>query len=182
MSSIIGENAAENAVAEHEQHERASDATSPAPSARARGGIRLWAKYAAGSVVATILSQIAFTLCYGALDTSAAVASIVAFFVGAIPNYLLNKAWAWNDRSVSRRRAAFTYLLVIGVTNGLAIAITTLADAWVRTHVPSHDARTLLVDLAYLASYGVMFVVKFLLFDGLVFRPRSGRASARPAA
>lgn len=143
--------------------------------------LRLWARYAAGSVVATILSQIAFTLCYGALDTSAAVASVFAFFAGAIPNYLLNKAWAWNDRSVPRRRAALTYLAVIGVTNGLAIAITTLTDSWVRAHVASHGARTLLVDLAYLASYGVMFVVKFLLFDGLVFRSRHQVRSATRA-
>ena len=142
-------------------------------AAPAVGKVRLWARYAAGSVVATILSQIAFTVCYGALDTSAAVASIVAFFAGAIPNYLLNKAWAWNDRSVPRRRAVVAYVIVIGVTNGLAIGITTLADAWVRAHIASHGARTVLVDLAYLASYGVMFVLKFLLFDGLVFRTRS---------
>lgn len=156
-----------------------SDATEAASAVEAPRRVRIWVKYAAGSAVATVLSQIAFTACYGALDTSAAVASIVAFFAGAIPNYLLNRAWAWNDRSVPRRRAVFTYLVVIGITNGLAIGITTLADAWVRTHVASHDVRTLLVDLAYLASYGVMFVLKFLLFDGLVFKSRSSRVPNR---
>ena len=134
--------------------------------------IPIWVRYAAGSVVATIFSQIAFTVCYGALDASAAVASLVAWVAGAGPNYLLNKAWAWNDRSVSRRRAIISYLLVIGVTNLLAIGMTTLADSWVRAHVASHGDRTILVDLAYLGSYGVMFVVKFLLFDGLVFKTR----------
>lgn len=152
------------------------------PSAPAPARVRVWAKYAAGSVVATVLSQIAFTVCYGTLNSSAAVASVVAFVAGAIPNYLLNKAWVWNDRSANRRRAVVSYLLIIGVTNVLAIGITTLADAWVRTHVASHDVRTLLVDLAYLASSGVMFVIKFLLFDGLVFKSGSGRAPARPAA
>lgn len=152
------------------------------PAAPVRfGRLRLWAKYAAGSVVATVLGQVAFTVCYGVLDASAAVSSIVAFLAGAIPNYLLNKAWAWNDRSVPRRRAVLTYAAIIGVTNGLAIAMTTLAGMVVRTHVASHDVRTLLVDLAYLASYGVMFVVKFLLFDGLVFKTGSGRAPARSA-
>ena len=160
-----------------------SDAVSVDESAEAPPGrIKLWAKYAAGSVVATILSQIAFTLCYGTFDTSAAMASVVAFVAGAIPNYVLNQAWAWNDSSVPRRRAIVTYLVVIGITNGLAIGITTLANGWVRGHVTSHGTQTLLVDLAYLATTGVMFVVKFLLFDGLVFKTRPGRTPAQPAA
>jgi putative flippase GtrA len=142
--------------------------------------LRIWAKYAAGSVVATVLSQIAFTVAYGVCDASAAVASVVAFVVGAVPNYLLNRAWAWNDRDVkSKRTAVFGYLLVIAVTNLLAIGMTSLADAWVHTHVSSHGVRTLLVDVAYLFSYGVMFVVKFLLFDGVVFNRRRSRHQVR---
>jgi putative flippase GtrA len=148
-------------------------------SGRRRGRVLLWAKYAAGSVVATVLSQIAFTVTYGLLDSSAAVASVVAFFVGAVPNYLLNKAWAWKDRGETRRAEVLSYILVIAVTNLLAIGMTTLADAWVRSHVSSHGVRTLLVDGAYLASYGVMFVVKFLLFDGLVFSARRSRHQVR---
>jgi hypothetical protein len=72
--------------------------------------------------------------------------------------------------------------VVIGITNGLAIGITTLANGWVRAHVASHGTQTLLVDLAYLATTGVMFVAKFLLFDGLVFKTRPGRTPAQPAA
>ena len=152
------------------------------PAAPVRfGRLRLWAKYAAGSVVATVLGQIAFTVCYGVLNTSAAVASIAAFLLGVIPNYLLNKAWAWNDHSAPRRRALITYAAIIGVTNAIAIGVTTLANTVVRSHVASHDVRTLLVDLAYLASYGVMFVVKFLLFDSLVFQSGPRHAPAQPA-
>lgn len=143
---------------------------------------RTWMRFAAGSIVATVLSQIAFTVTFGVLDTPAAVASVVAFFAGAIPNYLLSRAWAWGDRGASRRRVILPYLVVIAVTNLLAIGATSLADSWVRGHVASHGTRTLLVDLAYLASYGVMFVLKFLLFDGLVFRPRSSRAPAERTA
>jgi putative flippase GtrA len=159
--------------------DREADAGATSGSGRAPRA-RLWVKYAAGSVVASILSQIALTVCYGLLDASAAVASVVAFLVGAVPNYLLNRAWAWNDRDVrSRRGAVATYIAVIGVTNLLAIGSTTLADAWVRNHVASHGVRTLLVDIAYVASYGVMFVLKFLLFDGVVFNNRRSRHQVR---
>lgn len=149
-----------------------------APGRRQR--VRVWAKYAAGSVLATVLGQIGFTVAYGLCDASAAVAGVVAFFAGAVPNYVLNKAWAWSDRDpVSKRRALVSYALVIAVTNLLAIVMTSLADSWVRGHVASHGMRTLLVDVAYLGSYGVMFVVKFLLFDGLVFNSRRSRHQVR---
>lgn len=148
-------------------------------SGRGRGRVRLWAKYAAGSGVATVLSQIAFTVSYGLLNSSAAVASVVAFLVGAVPNYLLNRAWAWKERGRMRRAEVVSYILVIAATNLLAIRMTTLANDWVRSHVSSHGVRTLLVDGAYLASYGIMFVVKFLLFDTLVFNGRRSRHQVR---
>lgn len=155
------------------------------PLPRSRPGERIrrgpaWIRFAAGSVVATVLSQIAFTVGFGMLDASAAVASVVAFFAGAVPNYVLSRAWAWGDRGVAARRAAvLPYLAVILATNLMAIGATTLADTWVRAHVASHGARTLLVDLAYLAAYGAMFVVKFLVFDGLVFADRRSRHQVR---
>lgn len=161
----------------------AADASGTAHAGEGRGRrarVGVWAKYAAGSVVATVLSQIAFTVAYGVCDASAAVASVVAFFAGAVPNYVLSKAWAWSDRELSsKRRAMFSYVLVIAVTNLFAILMTSLADDWVRTHIASHGVRTLLVDAAYLGSYGVMFVVKFLLFDGLVFNSRRSRHQVR---
>jgi putative flippase GtrA len=158
--------------------ETAEGGTEAPPKRAAR--LRIWAKFAAGSVVATVLSQIAFTVTFGVFDASAAVASVVAFFAGAVPNYLLSRAWAWGDRDVrSKRAAVFSYVLVIAVTNLLAIGMTTLADALVRSHVSSHGVRTLLVDIAYLFSYGVMSVVKFLLFDGVVFSSRRSRHQVR---
>lgn len=155
----------------------------PAPI-RARTGSpgrgQVWLRFAAGSVVATVLSQIAFTVTFGVANAPAAVAAVVAFFAGAVPNYLLSSAWAWRGRGSAGKRAAIApYLMVILVTNLLAIGATTLADSWVRGHVASHGTRTLLVDLAYLAAYGTMFVLKFLLFDGLVFKATSHPSSRR---
>ncbi|MCQ4079553.1 GtrA family protein [Streptomyces sp. RB6PN25] len=156
------------------------DPAPPRDRAISPGRGRVWLRFAAGSVVATVLSQIAFTVTFGLLNAPAAVASVVAFFAGAVPNYLLSTAWAWGDRgSAGKRTAIVPYLVVILVTNLLAIGATTLADAWVRGHVASHTTRTLLVDLAYLAAYGAMFALKFLLFDGLVFKESSHQPSRR---
>jgi putative flippase GtrA len=137
----------------------------------------LWMRYAAGSLIATVLSQIALTVAYGVLGATAVVASIAAFFAGTIPNYFLNKAWAWSGHKVSHRRLIVSYLAVIAVTNVAAIVMTVAADSVIRAHVRSDGLRTVLLDLAYLTSNLLMFVVKCVLFDGVLFKP-----AARPDA
>jgi len=138
----------------------------------------MWMRYAAGSIIATILSQIALMTSYGLLGASAAVASIVAFFAGTIPNYLLNKAWAWGEHQLSHRRLMVSYVLVVVVTNVIAIAMTLAADAVVRAHVKANGPRTVLLDLAYVTSYGLMFIAKYLVFDSVLFKSRTVRSAA----
>lgn len=146
---------------------------------RGSRGVPVWMRYAAGSLISTVISQIALIITYGLLNAAAAVASVVAFVVGTVPNYLLNKAWAWQGQQVSRRRLVGSYIVVMAVTNVLAIAMTLVLDSCVRAHVRSGGARTLLLSLAYITSYGLMFILKCLLFDGLLLRRRS---AGRPLA
>jgi putative flippase GtrA len=164
---------AEPEPAEPEPAEPARPALATDRAPRWIGKAPQWMRYAAGSIIATALSQIALTVAYGLLGATAVVASIVAFFAGTIPNYYLNKAWAWSGQKVSHRRVLVPYLLVIVVTNVAAIAMTLAADSVVRSHIRSDGPRTLLLDLAYVTSNGLMFIVKCLLFDGFLFKPRS---------
>lgn len=152
-------------------------ARTPAPVyPRWIGSAPLWMRYAAGSLVATVLSQIALTVAYGVLGATAVVASIAAFFAGTIPNYFLNKAWAWSGQKVSHRRLIVSYLAVIAVTNVAAIVMTVSADSVIRAHVRSDGLRTVMLDLAYLTSNLLMFVVKCVLFDGVLFKSMRGEA------
>ncbi|HLI24803.1 MAG TPA: GtrA family protein, partial [Acidimicrobiales bacterium] len=51
-------------------------------------------RYTAGSVVALAVSEVAFAACYWG-GTGTTVASVIAFFAGAVPNWILNRRWAW---------------------------------------------------------------------------------------
>lgn len=145
-------------------------------------GAPQWMRYAAGSIIATGLSQVALMVAYGLLGATAVVASIAAFFAGTIPNYYLNKAWAWGGHKVPQRRLFVSYLLVIVVTNVAAIAMTLAADSVVRAHIRSDGLRTVLLDLAYVSSNGLMFIVKCVLFDGFLFKSRSQRCAEQAEA
>lgn len=138
-----------------------------------RGRLLLWAKYSASSVVATVVSQLAFALCYW-FGSPALVATLVAWLAGAVPNYVLNRRYTWGR---SGQKLPYT-LIVIGSAVSAAL-VTSLTDHLVRG-IESHAWKTLLVTGSYFGTYAVLFIVKFVLFDRLVFaKPVAAPAEAR---
>ena len=138
-----------------------------------RGRWLLWAKYSASSVIATVLSQVAFALCYW-FGTAAIVATLVAWVCGAVPNYVLNRRWTWGR---SGQKLPYT-IIVVGSAVTAAI-VTSVTDHLVQP-LESHLWKTVLVTGSYLGTYAVLFIVKFVLFDRLVFaRTGAGPAEAR---
>jgi hypothetical protein len=59
----------------------------------------------------------------------------------------------------------------------VASLVTTLADRWVEAHVGPHGLQVFLVGAAFLGTYGVMFLLKFVLYDRLIF---AGRRAGTP--
>ena len=135
----------------------------------------LWARYSASSVVATVVSQLAFALCYW-FGTAAIVATLVAWISGAVPNYVLNRRWTWGR---SGQKLPYT-IIVIGSAVTAAL-VTSVTDHLVQP-IDSHAWKTVLVTGSYFATYAVLFIVKFVLFDRLVFARPAPAAPAAPAA
>ena len=71
-------------------------------------------KYALGSVVAFVMGNIFFALFYwlGAVPT---VCSIAGFISAAIPNWILNRRWAWQQSGRPPAKQVITYALVSAV-------------------------------------------------------------------
>lgn len=136
----------------------------------------LWARYSASSVIAGVISELGFLACYW-LGTPPVVASIVAFAAGAVPNYILNRRWAWGRTGrADRTRELLPYVVIVVVTAAAAALMTTAADHWLRDRIDSQLVQTVLVGATFLGTYGVMFVLKFVLFDRFVFaRPPEPR-------
>jgi putative flippase GtrA len=135
--------------------------------------IVLWGRYTGASVVAGIISEAVFVVSYwfGAIPL---VASLLAFVAGAVPNYLMNRYWAWQRRGrPDRTRELIPYVLIVIVTALTAILVTTVADRWVHQHVTAHALQVTLVAIAFLATYATMFVLKFVLFDRFIFVDRA---------
>ena len=133
-------------------------------------------RYSAGSVVAAVVSAVTLTLLVGVARMSAGPAAVVAFVAGAVPNWILNRRWAWEHAGrITVRRELGPYVLIVLATLVATAGASAAVDAATR-HV-SHWVAVVAVDGAYIAATGLMFVVKFVLFDRLVFtQPALGPA------
>lgn len=100
--------------------------------------------------------------------------SICAFLAGAIPNWVLNRRWAWRRRGRPEfGREVIGYV----ATSAVSLVLTSLSTAWTKAHVQSIPAhygiRAILVTASYLAVFAVLFVAKFGLYEFWVFSEKS---------
>jgi putative flippase GtrA len=137
-------------------------------------------KYAIGSAIALLTSIIVFALMYVALSGHTTLDSIVAFVAGAVPNWILNRRWAWKiEGRVEFLREIVAYIAISGVVLVASSLGTGAMQTWVKGHVtPHHGIRVILVTGAYVFVQAVLFVVKFLVYEKWVF---SGQSRLRAA-
>lgn len=135
-----------------------------------------FARFAGASVVATVISQLVLMGLYGLGRVDATLAGIGAFIAGAIPNFLINRHWAWGRRGKPRVfREMLPYLVVIATGGIASTALVTLADSLLQPVLTTRGWRTVALDGVYVASYALLFVIKFALLDRFVFNARRGR-------
>ena len=135
-------------------------------------------RYAIGSVIALVTSVVVFALMY-VLGINTTICSIGAFIAGAIPNWILNRRWAWKIRGqVSIMREIVGYILI----SIAVLVLSSAATGWTSSEVQSipahHGIRVLLVTASYVAVQFFFFGVKYIVYEHWVF---SGRSRVRAA-
>jgi putative flippase GtrA len=130
-------------------------------------------RYAVGSLIALGTSVVVFAALY-VVGAGTAACSVIAFFAGAIPNWLLNRRWAWQvSGPVEVAREVFGYAIV----SLLAVLASSLATGWTGRQVQSipahHGIRVALVTATYVLVQAVLFLAKFVVYDRWVFAGRS---------
>jgi putative flippase GtrA len=128
---------------------------------------RRFIRYAAASIITTIVSLLAVSGFYGLrIIPSAVWATLAGNVVGMFPAYQLNRRWTWgrNGRSHVRRE-----ILPFMCMSFLGIAFSQLGAWWARSEVHSHHwshlANTGIVDGANLLCFGVFWVLKLIVFN-----------------
>lgn len=133
-------------------------------------------------MIAAACSEATLVILYGLLHLAPGLASCLAWLAGAVPNYWLNRSWAWGRRGrPDVRREVLPYVVIVLTTLALATILTGAVDRWSRHTATGPTARVVLVAGTFLAVYAAVFLLRFVLFDrlfGRLDRPgsRDGRA------
>ncbi len=120
------------------------------------------ARYCGVSVVNVVLGQALLTLFHVLLEWPAALSNVLAVTISAIPAYLMSRAWVWRkdgDHSVRGEVVPFWGLAFAGLV--LSTIAVSIADAVFEADI--------MLNVASLAAFGVVWVVKFVLLERVIF-------------
>jgi putative flippase GtrA len=125
-------------------------------------------RYSMVSAISTVLSVAILVFVYGVLKWSEIPSTVFANSLATFPSYWLNRNWAWGK---SGRSHFMKEVAPFWITSALGIAISILGAALAR-HVGTaehfdHLDKTALVVGANIASFGVFWVLKLMLFNRL---------------
>jgi putative flippase GtrA len=126
-----------------------------------RGALAI--RYSMVSVVGIVITQLQLAIYVGMLDFDPTRSNVAAVMICAVPVFVLNKRWVWNaDGKISFRREILPFWVFTGA--GLALSTLFVEIA----HNLSEDS-TILVMIASLGGFGVLWVAKFLFLDQVMF-------------
>jgi len=126
-------------------------------------------KYASVSIISTVISQVTLLLTFGVFHLMSEVpANVLANVVATPPSYYLNRKWVWGKGGKSH---LWREVVPFWVLSFLGLALSSLAvwgaGSFARDHNLSHAATSLLVNMANLVSFGLLWIVKFVIYQRL---------------
>lgn len=128
-------------------------------------------KYAVGSIVAFVVGNVAFAVCYW-LGLSTTMCSVLGFVAAAIPNWILNRRWAWQQSGRAPVKQIVSYFAVSAVV----LVASSWATGWTNSQVQSvpqhYGLRVIIVTSAYVVVTVVFFFLKFAIYEYYVFAER----------
>lgn len=126
-------------------------------------------RYTMVSVVSTAVSLGVLGIVFGILRLWSEVPdTLLANMVATIPSYYLNRNWAWGKSGRSHLTREVVPFWAMAVT-GILFSIFTSSEAQhvANVHHLHHLGRTVLVMGANFAAFGILWVLKFLVFNKL---------------
>jgi putative flippase GtrA len=123
-------------------------------------------RYALVSAVAVGVSQVVLITCNALLGWPPAPSNLMAVSIGAVPSYVLNRAWVWGKSGPShlwREVVPFWAFALLGLAFSTLLVF--LATMW--------NDSTVVVSLANLSAFGLLWVGKYFFLDAMLFSASS---------
>ncbi len=131
-------------------------------------------RYVSISVVTALVGQFAIFVFHWGIGLSAVLSNAMAALVVAVVGFVLSTRFVWSSDPVRRYRVevpAFFAMSLLGLV--VSSVLVALVASWTDWRVA--------VNAASAASYGLVWVARFLVLDRVVFA-RKGEQAATPAS
>lgn len=131
---------------------------------------RKFIRYSLVSVVAVAVSEVLLTLFHGVFGWSATWSNVFATALAAIPSYELNRRWAWRKTGpnhIWKEIVPFWALAFLGLLFS-TVAVHYADRATVQHHL-GHLVNVVVVDLANILAFGILWVAKFIIYNKVLF-------------
>ena len=136
---------------------------------RTPGGQKAF-RYAVVSAVSVFTSQVALFGAFAGLHWTARSSNLLAFVVGGIPSYWLNRRWTWGKTGRShllKEVLPFWGLAVLGLIFSTWAA--DAAESWALDFTDTRLVQAMIVNGAVIGAFGVLWIVKFFMFNKVLF-------------
>lgn len=153
---------------------------------RGDGAMPRFIRYSLVSGVAIVISQLTILICTWLFGLSGIAANTIGALAATPASYELNRRWAWGKSGRShvwREMVPFWSLTLLGWL--ASTGTVEIADSMAKSHHVVGLGRSVAIMGASLFAYGVVWIVKFVIFNRLVFVDRgtvTGTGTAPSAA
>jgi len=130
-------------------------------------------RYSATSVLSVVVSVTFLVLFSGVLRWGPVLASTLATAIATVPSYQLNRRWAWGKSGrghLWKEVVPFWVLAFLGW--GFSTYSVKLAGKAIAGTGMSDLVHTGVLAVVYVAAFGVLWVVKFVVFNKVLFASR----------
>lgn len=126
-------------------------------------------RYSATSLIAVAITQILIVLFLEVFEWAATKSNFAAVCLTSIPAFLLNKYWVWGKTGRARiRREVVPFWLFTVAGWALSTGAVAIAANATEEETLGH---TLAVMFASIAGFGVLWVLKYIFLDKIMFGP-----------
>jgi putative flippase GtrA len=142
------------------------------------GGRRLL-RFAPAAVLALAATQITYFICVSVVHSTGRVSGFAGWLAGAVVSYAVSR-WAWERRGRPQLlRETLPFVVVSLVVGAVLTEVSHFAYQAAQT-IGLHGIEfSLFVQGLYIAANAVTFVIRFLIFNRLIF---ADRAATRPVS
>lgn len=136
---------------------------------RGPGGRKLF-RYSVASAVAVVISLTLEVIFNGAIGLSAWISATLATGISAVPNYEMNRKWAWGKTGRShlwKEVVPFWSLAFLGW--GLSTIAVAIMESYTKHHHVTHLWSTFWIAFVYVGAFGLLWVGKFIIFNKVLF-------------